>query len=87
MAYQYSNPYQASSQVNTPPASRSTFGAAVGAAQGYQVLFGGLPLDVTDKDLRVSHRVVTILASIAAAPAAAICCTALGMQQWALLLT
>lgn len=54
MAYQYSNPYQAAAQVSTPAASRSTFGAAVGAAQGYQVMFGGLPLDVTDKDLRVS---------------------------------
>jgi hypothetical protein len=49
MAYNYANPFQAQAP------SRSTFGAASGSS-GYQVLFGGLPLDVTEKDIRVSGR-------------------------------
>ncbi len=46
-AYNYSNPFQ-----QTPSsASRSTFTAASSSSPGYQVIFSGLPLDVSEKDL------------------------------------
>lgn len=50
MAYNYSNPFQQAPS----SASRSTFTAASGSSPGYQVIFSGLPLDVSEKDLRVS---------------------------------
>lgn len=49
MAYQYSNPYIPLA----PPAPRSTFNAISTSSHGSQILFGGLPLDVTEKDIRV----------------------------------
>lgn len=52
MAYNYTNPF-----VSSPVPSRSTFTATAGSSVGYQVLFSGLPTDVTEKDLRVSDSV------------------------------
>ena len=61
MAYKYSNPFMSSPAVSSPAQSspafpRSTFAAVSGSSVGYQVLLGGLPLDVLEKDLRVIRR-------------------------------
>jgi hypothetical protein len=55
MAYNYSNPYAAPSQPQGFAPPRSTFSATQAAGnQRFQVLFSGLPPDVSEKDLRVS---------------------------------
>ncbi len=58
MSYQYSNlldPATIATSISsqpTPSTARSTFTASL-SSSSYQILFQGLPLDVSEKDLRV----------------------------------
>ncbi|WWC91846.1 uncharacterized protein L201_006793 [Kwoniella dendrophila CBS 6074] len=51
MSYNYSNPYQSTSNTPSRPFNAPSSSAAV-TSQARQVLFSGLPIDISEKDLR-----------------------------------
>ncbi|WWD03790.1 hypothetical protein V865_001846 [Kwoniella europaea PYCC6329] len=52
MAYNYSNPYQSTSAAPPRPFNPPSSSSAAVTSQARQVLFSGLPVDISEKDLR-----------------------------------
>ncbi|OCF61427.1 hypothetical protein L486_01075 [Kwoniella mangroviensis CBS 10435] len=52
MAYNYSNPYQSTSAPPARPFNPPSSSSAAVTSQARQVLFSGLPVDISEKDLR-----------------------------------